>query len=136
MKTMFQSLMICAIILLSMTFTSCSKDDEHFGITGSSDNAEMIIGEWYFTGNIAPSLVLNADGSCAIYYGSNSIRNNGTGKWIYEKDSRTLVCIIYNNDGSVSTSFTYCVKALTDQILTAEWSSVDYGTRTDTWIRK
>ena len=136
MKTMFRSLLFSAIILLSMTFTSCSKDDEQFGIIGSSDNAEMIIGEWYFTGNIAPSLVLNADGSCAIYYGSSSIRNDGTGNWVYEKDSRTLVCIIYNSDGSVNTSFTYSVKALTDQILTAEWSSVKYGTRTDTWIRK
>ena len=63
---MFRSLLVSAIILLSMTFTSCSKDDEQFGIIGSSDNAEMIIGEWYFTGNIARRLVLNADGSCGI----------------------------------------------------------------------
>ena len=119
-----------------MQYTRCSKDDEQFGRIVNSDNAERIIGEWYVTGNLALALVLNAEGSCAIYYGSSAIRNDGTGNWVYEKDSRTLVCIIYNSDGSVNTSFTYSVKALTDQILTAEWSSVKYGTRTDTWVRK
>lgn len=85
-------------------------------------NERFLIGDWYSGSSIAPSFEV----------WSNMAKAPGVGEhggysthWIYNPDTHVLAF-----EGG---SYAFTIKALSNRILSAEWYSSKYGTRTDSW---
>lgn len=81
MKTKFYFLL--ATLIFSLSFISCSSDDNDEVGNTTNKEAQIFIGKW--TGYY--DWEFRADGTCT--YITNSKKVNGT--WKYESDSKTLI---------------------------------------------
>lgn len=123
MKKLFWTVLVIMMAAsMSVNLTSCGDDDEAASGTGNVGNTTEkiknrdLMGYWEFNGNIAASFWLRSDGTCKV----ESLEH----KWAYDTETKTL---------AITGGYTYIIKLLTSDMLSAEWSSVKYGTRTDTW---
>lgn len=123
MKKLFWTVLVIMMAAsMSVNLTSCGDDDEAAPGTGNIGNTTEkiknrdLMGYWEFNGNIAASFWLRSDGTCKV----ESLEH----KWAYDTETKTL---------AITGGYTYIIKLLTSDMLSAEWSSVKYGTRTDTW---
>ena len=123
MKKFFWTvLVIMMATTMSVNLASCGDDDETVPGTGNVGNTTEkiknrdLMGYWEFNGTIAPNLWIKSDGICEV--------NGAEQKWAYDTETKTL---------AITGGYTYIIKLLTSDMLSAEWSSVKYGTRTDTW---
>ena len=123
-------LTIMTVAVLSMGFVSCGDDDEssmsggNFGKTTEEVENRDLLGYYYFSGNIAPSFALWSDGTVS---GSSGNGYSFSATWAYDTENKIL---------AFSDGHAFTVKLLTSEMMSAEWSSVKYGTRVDTWSRK
>lgn len=126
------------VVCMSVCLASCGDDDDNGGLTPNENGSEEpmgnstekvenreLLGYWYFNGNIAHSFLLYSDGTGIMYDKDSS--NSHSVTWFYDTENKIL---------AFSDGYTLTIKLITSDMLSAEWSSVKYGTRTDTWIKK
>lgn len=140
-KKNFWSLLSVMFVGSLLSFFSCSKDDEEVDqkketeINNGSSNDPVgnttekiknrdLLGYWEFSGNIASSFCLFSDGTGYLYQISSTNYSNIT--WAYDTENKIL---------AFSSGDTFIIKLLTSTMLSAEWSSVQYGRRVDTWTK-
>lgn len=138
-KNLFWSILtMVMVVCMSVCLASCGDDDDNGGLTPNENGSEEpmgnstekvenreLLGYWYFNGNIAHSFLLYSDGTGIMYDKDSS--NSHSVTWFYDTENKIL---------AFSDGYTLTIKLITSDMLSAEWSSVKYGTRTDTWIKK
>lgn len=123
-KTDFTKVLFLTICLCFPAFLSSCNDDNSDSTPSiiNGINSNLLPGHYEFSGNIRESFTLYKDGTCM--YG------NEEGIWQYNEQTNVLVINLTNGGASA-----YTIKLLTEETLTAEWSSVKYGIMTSSWKR-
>lgn len=127
-------MMLLLITTFSLALVSCGDEKDEPEIPASTIvngvDISLLPGDYVFGGNIAPHFSLYEDGSCETY-STGASTSHDTGSWTYDTESKILVLRM---DRGVN--HTYTVKSLSENSITAEWSSVKYGNFTSSWNRK
>ena len=121
--------------MYSIALMSCGGDDNdsanntndsNFGETTSEVANRDLLASWHYSGSSQsiPSFDLMSDGKCHVSTNANGTGTNCT--WAYDTETKVLAISGYP-------SYALTIKLLTSNMLSAEWSSIKYGTRIDTW---
>src|SRR5690606_30377867 len=96
MKT---KLMLCLLLISSVSFTSCSNDDD-----SSPSSSQFEDKWWYSPDNSTLDLFFNSDGTyeSVFVFGGTEMESNGEWEWVNES---ARILRVYNLQGNATNEF-------------------------------
>jgi len=116
MKT---KLMLCLLLISSVSFTSCSNDDD-----SSPSSSQFEDKWWYSPDNSTLDLFFNSDGTyeSVFVFGGTEMESNGEWEWVNES---ARILRVYNLQGNATNEFYGKVLTLTDDTMSIQMSLDD-----------